>query len=74
MNLSGMGTKADEYIDKRQQLNDVFDRELEKKNVMTLSEQEKSKSITPPPEIDPQTKLIDNFNSINEHLGIIYTP
>ena len=31
LNLSGMATKADEYIEKRQQLNDVFGRELEKK-------------------------------------------
>ena len=55
-------------------MNDVFGQELEKKNTQVLSEVE-ARALTPPPEqVDEQTKLIDNFNSINEHLGIIYSP
>lgn len=49
LNLSGMATKADEYIEKRQQLNDVFDRELETKKTHALSEVE-ARALTPPPE------------------------
>jgi hypothetical protein len=73
LNLSGMATKADEYIEKRQQLNDVFGRELEKKKTQALSEVE-ARALTPPPEqVDAQTKLIEHFNATNEHLGIIYS-
>ena len=74
LNLSGMATKADEYIAKRSQLNDVFERELQKQTTRALSEAAASKAVTPIAKArDPKTALVDHFNAKNEHLGIIYS-
>lgn len=68
--LSGMATKADEYVEKRKQINDVFAREVDKMRAKGKQQilESKPASVVSPREED----LASLFNKFNEHLGVTY--
>ena len=70
LNLSGMATKQDEFIDKRAQLNDAFEVELAKKGEIEISDFMSTHGAMTP--ALPEESFGEKFERLNKHLGMKY--
>jgi hypothetical protein len=67
LNLSGMATRVDEFIDSRHELEDTFQRELQRTKEIEVVEALASRPMSPP--VFDET-FEQQFNSANQHLGL----
>ena len=74
LNLSGMATKADDYVDKRREINEIFEAELAQQGSADIVEEIVGEVKTPPtvPEAARLT-LAKRFEQKNAYLGLKYT-
>ena len=74
LNLSGMATQGDSYIDKRAALNKRFAEELAAQEMAAAEEVEAPEAKTPSQAEQSAVDLAStNFEQVNEHLGLKYT-
>jgi hypothetical protein len=74
LNLSGMATQGDSYIEKRAALNKRFAEELAAQEMAAAEEVEAPEAKTPSQAEQSAADLAStNFEQVNEHLGLKYT-
>ena len=74
LNLSGMATQGDAYIEKRKTLNERFDEELVAAESADIVDDAVGEARTPPqPEASSSKLNSQKFEQVNEHLGLHYT-
>lgn len=74
LNLSGMATQGDAYIDKRAVLNERFGKELAVQDSAEVVDDAAGDVKTPPQADQSASQLVSaHFEQVNEHLGLKYT-
>ena len=71
LNLSGMATKQDEFIGKRDDLNNAFEVEVAKRGEVEISDFMSTHGALTPAH-QPEESFGEKFERINKHLGMKY--